>query len=163
MTTRRIPDEYLARLLVILRRVRRRDPDVETALVLVTALRRAPSVGRHSLPILQVDGDCLPYRYDPDDVITCEPFEGTLTLAECVRRQEAAEPSGAGRGHKEYERCQQCKQAKAHRAMIPDYVAPKFRRFNIARDRKERTARQRLWKTGALDPVATIDSPNGEE
>lgn len=164
MTTRRIPDEYLARLSVILRRAPRRDASVEEALVLIAALRRAPAVGRRSLVVLQCEQQCqIPERFRTDDVVDCKPFECRLTLAECVRRQEAAEPSGAGKGHREYERCQRCEQASVHRAMIPEYVAPKFRRFNVSRENKGRAARSRLWKAGLLEAVPTLDSPTGED
>jgi hypothetical protein len=157
MATRRIPDADLAKLVVLLKR-----GEVKIAVDLVGSMRRAPVVGRRG-GRKRPPGEELPERLRPDDTVDCGPFGARLTLAECVRRSSAKTASGAGRGYPVHERCQMCPMRDVHQAMIPTFNAPAFRPFNISKDRVQREARSRLWKTGQLDSVPTIDSPNGEE
>jgi hypothetical protein len=105
----------------------------------------------------------LPQLVFPVVSVWCPRQEGRISLAECAKQRTATEPSGAGKGHMCREQCKACPLAEVHRDMTPGYVAPKFRRFNVNREAKQRQARQKLWKVGALDEIRTIDNPVGEE
>ena len=95
--------------------------------------------------------------------VECSPMHATITLAQCVARQEAKTPSGHGKGYPVHEACAHCPLREVHRALAGRFTPARYKAFNIAREAKQRAARQVLIRSGALDPVPTLDDPIADE
>jgi hypothetical protein len=97
----------------------------------------------------------------PDDQVECLPFAAKIPARICVARHLAREPSGGGRGSPvpELALCARCATGAARAAELEriGYRPPKFRRFSIDRESRQRNARQRLHRSGALAPIPTCD------
>ena len=109
-------------------------------------------------------------RIDPrqlaliDDVLVeCIPDKGRIPLIRCLARQGARTPSGHGKGYPVHEACAHCPLREVHRTLAGRFTPARYKAFNIAREAKQRAARQVLIRSGALDPVPTLDDPIADE
>lgn len=102
---------------------------------------------------------CLGLDVRPETKVQCVPFSATLSASACARQHDAKIASGRGKGAPVHPRCAACG-IGAHRLAIlvaQGWRPPAYRPFNVNRDRAQRAARERLWLSGMLDDVPTLD------
>lgn len=90
--------------------------------------------------------------------VYCDPLAGRITIAECIKRQSAKEPSGRGKNYPIHEGCRACVLRDIHRAMSPGFVPAPYR-VNPNRLRKQRAAMGRAAQRGEFVRVPSMDEP----
>lgn len=97
----------------------------------------------------------------PADRVACPPFSATLSASSCATRHAARTASGSGRGFPIHEVCAACPLGRVRLNFLlrEGWEPRKYQPFNIHRDAVQRAARERLRRSGALEPVPTLDTP----